>query len=47
MFDRSPIRLLVILQKLAPEVLAGVESGNDRVNDARYADRHNELFASI
>ncbi len=33
----SPIRLFVILQKFAPDVFAGVEAGDDRVNDPRRA----------
>jgi len=32
--NNSPIRLPIVLQKFPPDVLARVEAGNDRVNDA-------------
>lgn len=32
---RLPIRLAVVLQEFPPDVLAGVEPGNDRVHDLR------------
>src|SRR5215203_6460849 len=33
--QRLPVRRLVVFQKLAPDVRARVEAGNDRINDPR------------